>query len=433
MELLAAVRNVFASAPLYTPRMPKSGRPFTVRMSNCGAAWMGVRREPDTDIKRPIPKREALGRRCRAALLRTWNELGGYPEPPEACLINFYGPAAKMGLHQDRDEADFAAPVISISLGDSCLFRVGGQKRGEPTRAFRLSSGDALVLGGASRLAFHGVDRIYPGTSRLLPEGGRINLTLRRVTRSAPESSSFHSSNRGSACSAIAPPAPIRASGIAAATALIVSSAVFWTILATAATAADAVFPPGSRVGLVPPPGMVPSNAFDGFADPEKDAAILITVLPAAAYSQFEKTMDTDVLKKQGVSLEKREPIKLDTGKGFLLSGRQVADKTRYRKWLLVAAADDLTALVTVQVPEQETLYSDRIVRAALATLSVRAKVPEAEELSLLPFAVADLAGFHVDGVLRGRVLMLERLAQGKSRGCRQGSAAELVVPTRVC
>jgi hypothetical protein len=199
----------------------------------------------------------------------------------------------------------------------------------------------------------------------------------------------------------------IRVSSVAAALALIVSSTVFSTVWATSATAADAIFPPGSRVGLVPPPGMVTSNTFDGFADPEKDAAILITVLPAAAYAQFEKTMDTDALKKQGVNLEKREPIKLDTGKGFLLSGRQVADKTRYRKWLLVVAADDLTVLVTVQAPEQETLYSDSAVRAALATLSVRAKVPEAEELSLLPFAVADLAGFHIDGILRGRVLML--------------------------
>ena len=199
----------------------------------------------------------------------------------------------------------------------------------------------------------------------------------------------------------------IRASAIAAALALVVSSTVFSTVLATAAAAADAIFPPGSRVGLVPPPGMVPSKSFDGFADPEKDAAILITVLPAGAYPQFEKTMDSDALKKQGVSLDKREPIKLDSGKGFLLSGRQVADKTHYRKWLLVVAADDLTVLVTVQAPEQETVYSDRIVRASLATLSVRAKVPEAEELGLLPFAVTDLAGFHIDGVLRGRVLML--------------------------
>jgi alkylated DNA repair protein (DNA oxidative demethylase) len=88
-----------------------------------------------------------------------------------------------MGLHQDRDEEDFAAPVVSLSLGDSCLFRVGGLKRGDPSRSVRLSSGDAVVLGGDSRLAFHGVDRIEPGTSTLLPEGGRLNLTLRRVSR----------------------------------------------------------------------------------------------------------------------------------------------------------------------------------------------------------------------------------------------------------
>jgi alkylated DNA repair protein (DNA oxidative demethylase) len=90
-----------------------------------------------------------------------------------------------MGLHQDRDEADFSAPVVSFSLGDTCQFRVGGTRRGDPTRSFRLASGDALVLGGDARLAFHGVDRIMPGTSTLLPEGGRINLTLRRVTRPA--------------------------------------------------------------------------------------------------------------------------------------------------------------------------------------------------------------------------------------------------------
>ena len=216
----------------------------------------------------------------------------------------------------------------------------------------------------------------------------------------------------------------IRAHGIAGALALMVSSALFSTILATAAIAADPVFPPGSRVGLVPPPGMVTSNAFDGFADPEKNAAVLITVLPAAAYSQFEKSLDADVLKKQGVNVEKREPIKLDGGKGFLLSGRQVSDKTRYRKWLLVALVDDLTALVTVQVPEQEALYSDRVVREALVTLSVRAKVPEAEELGLLPFAVADLAGFHVDGVLRGRVLMLSDSRKESPEDAAKGALA---------
>ena len=182
MGLLAALRAVLAAAPLFTPRMPVSGRPFTVRMSNCGPlGWVsdagGYRyatAHPETEQPwPPIP----------APLLSAWNELGGYAHAPEACLINFYAPTAKMGLHQDRDEDDFEAPVVSLSLGDSCLFRVGGHKRGDPTRSFRLHSGDALVLGGAARLAFHGVDRILPGTSTLLPESGRFNLTLRRVSR----------------------------------------------------------------------------------------------------------------------------------------------------------------------------------------------------------------------------------------------------------
>jgi alkylated DNA repair protein (DNA oxidative demethylase) len=181
-KLVDALRQIFAEAPLFTPRMPKSGRPFTVRMSNCGPlGWVsdesGYRYQPTHPVTgRPWPP-------MPEALLAIWNDLARYPSPPEACLINFYRPAAKMGLHQDRDEEDFAAPVLSLSLGDSCLFRVGGLKRGEPTRSFRLSSGDALVLGGDCRLAFHGVDRIEPGTSTLLPEGGRINLTLRRVSR----------------------------------------------------------------------------------------------------------------------------------------------------------------------------------------------------------------------------------------------------------
>jgi DNA oxidative demethylase len=181
-DLLAALRQVFATAPLFTPRMPKSGRPFSVRMSNCGPlGWVsdetGYRYAATHPVTgRPWPP-------MPDALLAIWDELGEYPHPPEACLINFYGSAAKMGLHQDRDEEDFAAPVVSLSLGDSCLFRVGGIKRSDPTQSLRLDSGDALVLGNEARLAFHGVDRIHPGTSTLLPEGGRINLTMRRVTR----------------------------------------------------------------------------------------------------------------------------------------------------------------------------------------------------------------------------------------------------------
>jgi alkylated DNA repair protein (DNA oxidative demethylase) len=179
--LLASLREVLAAAPLYTPRMPKSGRPFSVRMSNCGPlGWTSdetgyryARAHPVTG--RPWPPIPHM-------LLAIWDELARYAQPPEACLINFYGPDAKMGLHQDRDEHDFAAPVVSLSLGDCCLFRVGGLKRGDPTQSFRLGGGDALVLGGEARLAFHGVDRVLAGTSTLLAEGGRINVTLRRVT-----------------------------------------------------------------------------------------------------------------------------------------------------------------------------------------------------------------------------------------------------------
>jgi alkylated DNA repair protein (DNA oxidative demethylase) len=180
-RLLSAVREIVRQAPLYPPRMPRTGSPFSVQMTNCGPlGWVsdiGGYRYQDTHpvTRHPWPAIPDL-------LLEAWSELGRYPHPPEACLINYYGPSAKMGLHQDRDEQDFAAPVVSLSLGDTCVFRYGGQRRGS-TRTFRLASGDAMVLAHEHRLAFHGVDRVVPGTSTLLPEGGRFNLTLRRVTR----------------------------------------------------------------------------------------------------------------------------------------------------------------------------------------------------------------------------------------------------------
>jgi DNA oxidative demethylase len=179
--LLAELSSVFAAAPLYTPRMPKSGKPLSVRMTNCGPlGWVtdeaGYRYQPlHPQTGNPWPAIPAM-------VIDAWKALACYPHPPEACLVNYYGPAAKMGLHQDLDERDFDAPVVSLSLGDTCLFRIGGAERSDPTRTLRLASGDAVVLGGRARLAFHGVDRIMPGTSTLLPQGGRINLTLRRVT-----------------------------------------------------------------------------------------------------------------------------------------------------------------------------------------------------------------------------------------------------------
>ena len=182
--LREAVRAVVRSAPLFVPRMPRSGKPMSVQMSNCGPlGWVTDERgyryqatHPETGT--PWPPMPDI-------ILKAWHDLAAYPYPPQACLINFYAPSARMGLHQDKDEQDFAAPVVSLSLGDTALFRVGGLKRGDPTSSVRLASGDAVVLGGEGRLAFHGVDRILPGTSTLLPQGGRINLTLRRVTKPA--------------------------------------------------------------------------------------------------------------------------------------------------------------------------------------------------------------------------------------------------------
>jgi len=181
-ELLAAVRAVVAAAPLYLPRMPRSGTPMSVRMTNCGPLGWVTDAERGYRYQATHPETGAAWPPIPEILLAAWRALGGYPHPPQACLVNFYATGARLGLHQDKDEQDLAAPVVSLSLGDSALFRVGGLKRSDPTRALRLASGDAVVLGGAGRLAFHGVDRILPGTSTLLAEGGRINLTLRRVT-----------------------------------------------------------------------------------------------------------------------------------------------------------------------------------------------------------------------------------------------------------
>lgn len=181
-QLLSALRDIIARAPLYTPTMPGTGRPMSVRMTNCGPlGWVtdkerGYRYEPAHPLTgEPWPE-------MPAKLLELWREVAGYAAPPEACLINYYTGGARMGLHQDRDEADLSAPVLSVSLGDIALFRVGGKTRKAPIRKIELKSGDVVLLAGEDRLAFHGVDRILPGSSDLLLEGGRFNLTLRRVT-----------------------------------------------------------------------------------------------------------------------------------------------------------------------------------------------------------------------------------------------------------
>jgi DNA oxidative demethylase len=179
-----AILAILDEAPPFQPRMPRTGKAFSVRMSNCGPlGWVsdesGYRYQPthpETGLQWPAMPAQLIG---------VWARLAPGALAPEACLINLYDTKARMGLHQDKDEAELSAPVVSLSLGETALFRLGGLKRNDPTRSFRLESGDALVLGGEGRLVFHGVDRILRGRSTLLPEGGRINLTLRRVTKAA--------------------------------------------------------------------------------------------------------------------------------------------------------------------------------------------------------------------------------------------------------
>ena len=177
-EMLEDVRAILRAAPLFHPVTPR-GKPMSVRMSAAGrygwvtdrAGYRYERRHPTGCNWPPIP----------ASILSVWTAVAGVDRAPQCCLVNFYGEGARMGLHQDRDEADFTCPVVSISLGDEALFRMGGIERGGKTSSIWLRSGDVVVMGGAARLAHHGIDRIRFGTSPLMPRGGRINLTLRVV------------------------------------------------------------------------------------------------------------------------------------------------------------------------------------------------------------------------------------------------------------
>lgn len=181
--LLDDVMLRLQSAPLYRPRMPVSDKEFSVEESNFGAlGWVsdktGYRYQATHPVTgQPWPE-------IPPALMDLWREIADAPDA-ECCLVNLYRGSARMGLHQDKDERNFSAPVVSVSLGDEALFRIGGETRKGPTQSVMLSSGDVVMFGGLARLAYHGIDRVRPGSSSLIPGGGRINLTLRRVTPSA--------------------------------------------------------------------------------------------------------------------------------------------------------------------------------------------------------------------------------------------------------
>ncbi len=178
-RLIEVLRPVLKSAPLFRPTTAR-GKEMSVRMTSAGThGWVSDRRGYRYEPAHPagagwpaIPE-EILG---------IWRDLTGLERLPDSCLVNYYGEGARMGMHQDRDEADFSYPVVSVSLGDDALFRIGNTTRGGKTESVWLNSGDVAVMGGPARLTYHGIDRIRFGSSRLLPKGGRINLTLRVVT-----------------------------------------------------------------------------------------------------------------------------------------------------------------------------------------------------------------------------------------------------------
>jgi alkylated DNA repair protein (DNA oxidative demethylase) len=178
--LLEAVFARVEIAPFYKPVMPKSGAPFSVEETNFGPlGWVSDR--DGYRYAKIHPVTGAPWPDIPPALLSLWDEVAGYPKPPECCLVNLYRGGAKMGLHQDRDEQARDAPVLSVSLGDDALFRIGGETRKDSTASVKLSSGDVLMFGGVARMAYHGIDKVIAGSSTMVPGGGRINLTLRRV------------------------------------------------------------------------------------------------------------------------------------------------------------------------------------------------------------------------------------------------------------
>lgn len=176
-KLVGSLRKIVEKAPLITPETPFGQ--MSVRMTSAGLlGWLPSKkgygyqdRHPTGDHWPSIPDQ----------LLDVWGSVSNCTESPDSCLVNYYEPSAKMGMHQDKDERDTAWPVVSISLGDDALFRIGNLTRGGKTDKLWLKSGDVVVLGGEGRMLYHGIDRIAPNTSTLLPKPGRINVTLRKA------------------------------------------------------------------------------------------------------------------------------------------------------------------------------------------------------------------------------------------------------------
>ena len=176
--LIEEIRRIAAKAPMFPPQTP-GGKPMSVKITSAGKmGWSADKSgyhytlcHPNGTAWPAIPE----------TILALWHQLTKLEREPDCCLINYYGEGARMGMHQDRDEADFSWPVMSVSLGDAGLFRIGNKIRGGSTESIWLKSGDVVIMGGDARLTYHGVDRIRFGSSSLLSKGGRLNLTCRVV------------------------------------------------------------------------------------------------------------------------------------------------------------------------------------------------------------------------------------------------------------
>lgn len=181
VALISHVRDGVKDAPFWRPAMPRTGTPMSVVLSNFGPLGWVTDKERGYRYEPAHPKTGAPWAPIPRILYDLWNAVTDYSAPPEACLINWYREGSKMGAHIDSDEQATDAPVVSVSLGDPAMFRMGGPARGGPTQGLKLFSGDVVVMAGESRRCYHSVSRVFHGESALVPKGGRINLTLRRV------------------------------------------------------------------------------------------------------------------------------------------------------------------------------------------------------------------------------------------------------------
>ena len=176
-DILQDIEGAVKLAPFLTPTMPKTGKSFSVKITNMGDfGWVSDKKDGYRYQKyHPVNNRKWP--KISNNIIEIWQKLTGLEVKPDCCLINYYDLNAKMGLHIDNDEKNFSYPVLSISIGASALFRFAGLKRSDPSKSIKLHNGDVIILSGPARLIYHGIDKIYKDTNM----DYRINLTLRKI------------------------------------------------------------------------------------------------------------------------------------------------------------------------------------------------------------------------------------------------------------